>query len=207
MAFNGEIVVVRGSVGGTEEHELVAEWPLKDGWRALHLDPGDDDKYDDEWLAETSAATGAPVLACWVLDGDVAHIRGVSGAGDWDAWLNPPSAARMIAQDVFDDVIADLAEEEDGLEAVDRLLATQSKEMLARLESEIPLAARKAAEWAAQAGYRVPADPIEDLLSARLEAVAHWGFFRLLYRLGLRETDLDPADPPHPSYSSQGLAI
>jgi hypothetical protein len=202
MGFNGEIVVVqggprpadRGAFIGVQEDEFVAEWPLRDGWRAIHVEPSEasgDDKYDDYWLAETSELTGAPVLACWVSGGEVAHIRGVSGAGDWDTWLNLPQAARMIVDELLEDVADDLAED-GGQAAVDRFRAVQGREMLTRLEYELPLAARKAAEWAAEAGYRVAAGPIEELLSARREALVQWGFFKLLYRLGLRETDYVP---------------
>lgn len=201
MGFNGEIVVVqggarpadRGAFIGVKDGEFLAEWPLKDGWRAIHVEPSEDDKYDDYWLAEALEVTGAPVLACWVSGGDVAHIRGLSGAGDWDTWLNLPRAATMIVDELLEDVAEDLAEE-GGQAAVDRFRSVQRREMLNRLEYELPLAARKAAEWAAAAGYRVPAGPVEDLLSARRETSVQWGFFQLLYRLGLRETDFEPED-------------
>lgn len=232
MGFSGEIVVVqggtrpadRGAFVGVQEEEFLAEWPLKDGWRAIHValgqdgqtgqdgpeggedgegwDVGEDgygrdardvrdDKFDDYWLAEAAELTGAPVLACWVSAGEVAHIRGVSKAGEWDTWLNLPHAATMIVDELLDDVADDLYEE-GGQEAVARFRAVQRREMLNRLEYELPLAARKAAEWAAEAGYRVPAGPIEELLSARREDFVQRGFFDLLYRLGLRETDDDP---------------
>jgi hypothetical protein len=200
MGFTGEIVVVqggtrpadRGAFLGVRDDEFVAEQPLRDGWRAIHVVPADEqDKYDDYWLAEVFELTGAPVLACWVFDSEVAHVRGVSKAGEWDTWLNPPYAATMIVRELLEDVGEDLFED-GGQEAVDRFRTIQTREMLNRLEDEIPLAARKAAEWAAEAGYRVAAGPVEDLLSARPEAVVEWGVFKLLFRLGLRESDFVP---------------
>lgn len=202
MGFNGEIIVVRsdaepeklGRFIGTEGHEIHGDWPLIDGWRAIHVRPyAEPYKYDDEWLAELSANTGAPVLACWVFESDVAHIRGLSGAGAWTAWLNVPYAAYMIVQEALREIDTELFEA-GGQEAIDGYLAQHCPEAQAHLESEISLVSRQAAEWAAQAGHSVPAEPVEELLNAAPEVFVQWGFFKLLYRLGLMETDFDPDD-------------
>lgn len=200
MGFNGEIIVVRSqaaprSLGpfiDTQGHEVRTDRPLRDAWRALHVRPfAEPYEYDDDWLAEVSANTGAPVLACWVFESDLAHIRGLSSAGVWDCWLNLPYAASMLVEDELEQVAPGLLEEGDP-DALDRYRSEHFEEESARLTREIPLAAQKAAAWAEQAGYSVPAEPIEELLRAPRELSIQWGFFKLLYRLGLTDTDFDP---------------
>jgi hypothetical protein len=201
MGFNGEIVVFRsqadpkelGRFIGTEHHVIRSVWPLNGDWRAIYIRPyAEPYEYDDEWLAELSATTDAPVLACWVFESDVAHIRGLSSAGAWDCWLNLRYAASMLVEQGLDDDGPDLMEQDDPADAFDRYRSKHFEEESARLTREIPLAARKAAAWAEQAGYAVPAEPIEALLRAPRELFIQWGFFKLLYRLGLTDTDFDP---------------
>jgi hypothetical protein len=200
MGFNGEIIVVRSQANpqdlgrfiGTEDHQVRGDWPLSSGWRAIHVRPwAEPFEYDAEWLAEVSATSGAPVLACWVFESDVAHIRGLSSVGTWDCWLNLPYAASMLADQALDEVAPALSDE-GGPDVFDRYRSERLAEESARLTREIPLAAQQAAAWAAQAGYTVRAEPIEELLRAPREQFVQWGFFKLLYRLGLTDTDFDP---------------
>jgi hypothetical protein len=199
MRFNGEIIVVRcgrssdcASFIGIREHELGTEWPLRHSWQAIAVSPQDEPyKYDRAWIAEIATITGAPVLACWVSEDRVAHIRGLSDAGGWDAWLNPRYAAFLAVQEILEEIGGELYEE-GGRAAIDRYLAERCPEVFARLEAAIPEASRRAAEWAAQAGFEVPVGPIEDLLSAPRESFVQQGFFELLDRLGLRDGDLVP---------------
>jgi hypothetical protein len=76
--------------------------------------------------------------------------------------------------------------------ALERYRLERFEEESARLTREIPLIAQKAAVWAEQAGYSVPAAPVEELLKAPCDLFIQWGFFKLLYRLGLTDTDFDP---------------
>ena len=92
MGFNGEVLVGRGAgfVGALNQfwnwdEEVSSDWPLRDGWRAVHVRTP---AFGDE-LAEFAEVVGEPVLACWVLESDMGHIRGISAAGQWEAWLNP----------------------------------------------------------------------------------------------------------------------
>lgn len=199
MGFNGEIIVVRSEVTpralgpfiDTESHPVRGDWPLRNGWRAIHVRPfAEPYEYDGAWLAGLSATTGAPVLACRVFESDLAHIRGLSSAGDWDCWLNLPYAAGMLVEQGLEEVAPALLEGEP--DALERYRAQRFEEESVRLTREIPLAAQKAAGWAEQAGYAVPAEPVEELLKAPRELFIQWGFFKLLYRLGLTDTDFDP---------------
>lgn len=199
MGFNGEVVVFRSAAEprdiaplvGTETHELLDVWPLKDGWRAMHIRPyAQPYKYDAEWLAATAENTGAPVLACWVFESDVAHIRGLShGAGAWEAWLNIPYGAEMMTRDTVIEEWLELPQPE-----ADRLWTRTVEAAAERMAAGIPSAAMRAAEWAGQAGYAVPAGPIEELLAGPTELFVEVGFFKLLVRLGLAEADFDPGD-------------
>ncbi len=199
MGFNGEIIVVRSQANpedlgrfiGTVGHDVRGDWPLSGGWRAIHVRPWVEPyTYDYEWLAEVSATSGAPVLACWVFESDVAHIRGLTSVGTWDCWLNLPYAASMLAEQALDGAAA--LNDEGGPDVSDHYRSQRLAEESARLTREIPLAAQKAVAWAEQAGYAVRAEPIEELLRAPRELFIQWGFFKLLYRLGLTDTDFDP---------------
>ena len=200
MGFNGEVIVVRSQASpedlgrfiGTVGHDVRFDWALSGGWRAIHVRAwAEPYSYDHEWLAEVSATSGAPVLACWVFESDVAHIRGLSSAGAWDCWLNLPYAAGMLAEQAVDEA-APALNDEGAPDVSGHHHAERLAEESARLTREIPLAARRAAAWAAQAGYPVRAEPIEELLRAPRELFIQWGFFKLLYRLGLTDTEFDP---------------
>lgn len=201
MGYNGEIVVVKSQASprdlgpfiDTETHHVSHDWPLQHGWRAIHVMPyAEPCEYDNDWLAEVSARTGAPVLACWVFESDLAHIRGLSSAGTWECWLNLPSAASLLVEQGLDEVVETLLEE--GDDAFDRYRSEHYELEAARLTHAIPSAAQKAAAWARQAGYTVAAEPIEELLRAPRELQVQWGFLKLLYRLGLTTTDFIPDD-------------
>lgn len=110
-------------------------------------------EYDDDWLAEVSATTGAPVLACWVFESDVAHIRGLSRTGKWDCWLNLSYAAGMLVEQSLEEVASALLDEGEP-DALDRYRSEHFEEESARLTREISLVAQKAAAWAEQAGSR-----------------------------------------------------
>jgi hypothetical protein len=170
MGFNGEVIVVRSQASpedlgrfiGTVGHDVRFDWALSGGWRAIHVRAwAEPYSYDHEWLAEVSATSGAPVLACWVFESDVAHIRGLSGAGIWDCWLNLPYAASMLAEQALDEAAPALNGEGDP-DVSDHYRLERAAEELARLTREIPLAAQQAAAWAAHAGYTVHAEPIEE---------------------------------------------
>ena len=165
---------------------------MRHGWRAIHVRPfAEPYEYDDDWLAEVSVTTGAPVLACWVFESDVAHIRGLSTAGRWECWLNVSYAASMLVERELEEAAPALLDE-GGPDALGLYRSKHIEEESARLMREIPLAARKAVAWAEQAGYTVPVEPVEELLRAPVEVFIQWGFFKLLYRLGLTDTDFDP---------------
>ena len=84
MGFNGEVLVGRGKdfISALNQfwnwdEEVSADWSLRDGWRAVHVQTP---AFGDE-LTEFAEVVGGPVLACWVFESDMGRIRGISAAG------------------------------------------------------------------------------------------------------------------------------
>ncbi|GAA2013219.1 hypothetical protein GCM10009839_04850 [Catenulispora yoronensis] len=192
MGFNGEVLVGRGEafIGAIDRfwnwyEEVLADWPLRDGWHAVHVRTP---AFGDE-LAELAQAVDGPILACWVFESDLGHVRGISDAGQWEAWLNPAYAAQLHAMTAVDE------ENSDGSypSGTPRRQARREQlemEYAAELDADRPAAARAAAAWAAQSGLHVDAAHLEEILATRWELFAQRGFFAMLAVLGLA----DPKD-------------
>ncbi|MEU0936428.1 hypothetical protein [Embleya sp. NPDC005971] len=182
MGFNGDIVVLRARtpladlapyVGGNG-HPVYGEWTYADGWRAVHVRHFEDPyAFQGPWLTDLAARTGSPVLVCGVFESDVAHVQGLSGTDFWEGWLDPGSAATQLAGNRWNRAgqHGDFGRFRD--------------EAAAWLEEDRPRVAEAAVRWAAAAGYRVPPEPILELLSLQRDPFVQHLFFELLTCLGL----------------------
>ena len=189
MGYNGEVLVGRGDAFEAAvramwdwDYDVRSFWPLRDGWHAAHVrDPA-----EDEELEEFARAVGGPVLACWVFESDMGHIRGVGPGGTWEAWLNADYAAHLRAGEVVGDEMAE-GTDPFGSPADQARLALLTEEYTAELLAERPAAVRSAVAWAGDAGLRADAERIGEILADPWRPQAQRGFFTLLTELGLRD--------------------
>lgn len=191
MGFNGEVLVGQGeafiaalSAFWNWEEEVYDDWPLRDGWRAVHVRTP---AFGDE-LAEFAEAANGPVLACLVAESDIGHIRGISAAGHWEAWLNPDYAAHLRAWNSVDDEIGGGLYPDGNPEDHARVNHLEA-EFEAELEADRPAAARAGAAWAEESGLRADAETIEEILATPWKPQAQRGFFVLLAALGIADPE------------------
>ncbi|MEY9934725.1 hypothetical protein ABH926_009393 [Catenulispora sp. GP43] len=191
MGFNGEVLVGQGGafidaltqVWNWDE-EVSADWPLRDGWHAVQVRTP---AFGDE-LAELADAAGGPVLACLVFESGMGHIRGISDAGQWEAWLNPGYAAHLRAWNTVNDEIGG-GVYPDGTPQGHARVEQLESEYAAELDAGRPAAATAAATWAARSGLHVDAGRLEEILATRWEPAAQRGFFAMLAVLGLADPE------------------
>ncbi len=197
MGFNGDIVVLRSErplsahtpYADTPQHLTGTTWNYLEGWRAVHVRHYEaPSTYADAWIAELAQATQAPVLVCHVRESDVAQVRGSSGAGWWEGWLDPESASSTIAAERYSAFMEENYEGVDSMQNVDlgQLITGWEAEALLTLERERSTAAHAAVAWAAAAGHSVPVEPVEQLLARSREPFVEDLFFALLNALGMR---------------------
>jgi len=191
MGFNGEVLVGRGetfiaalSELWNWEEEVYDDWPLRDGWRAVHVRTP---SFGDE-LAEFAEAADSPVLACLAVESDMGHIRGISAAGHWEAWLNPDRAAHLRAWDAVDDEIGGGLYPDGNPENHARVNSLKAK-FEAELEADRLEAARAGAAWAEQSGLYADTATIEEILAMPWKPQAQQGFFALLAALGIADPE------------------
>ena len=200
MGFNGDVVVLRSTeplstytpYADTAIHLTSAVYDYAEGWRAVHVRHYKAPyTYEDAWIAELAQATGAPALVCNIFESDRARVRGSSRAGWWEGWLDPGSASVAIAADRYDAFMQENYRGPGSMEDVDlgRLVIDWETEELRRLERERPATVDAAAAWAAVAGYRVPVEPIAQVLARRRDPFVEDLFFDLLGALGIRKLD------------------
>jgi hypothetical protein len=156
-----------------------------DGWQVVSV--ADNLIADGAVLTSLTVETGAPVLAAYIADSDYGWLTGVSPTREpWQAWLDAPTAF------VFE-------RDHHVMTGMSRADADRrAREMRDGFGLTPAAAARRAVGWAAEAGYRVPARPIRQILATRRPpglaawlrlpwrryAFAEEMFFNLLDRLG-----------------------
>lgn len=187
MGFNGEVLVERGETFIAAlnefwnwEEEVCDDWPLRDGWHAVGVRTP---TYGDE-LAELGEAAAGPVPACLVVESDVGHIRGISAAGHWEAWLNPDRAAPLRAWDAANDELEG-GLSPDGNPAGHARVNSLKAGFEAESEADRPTAARACTVWAGQSCLSVETSMIEDILAMSWEPQVLRGLFALLEALGI----------------------
>ena len=189
MGFNGEVLVGRGKAFVEAlsrlwnwDEEVSEDWPLRDDWRAVCVRT----PADDEDLAELAHAADGPVLACLVFESDMGHIRGISAAGRWEAWLNSGQASSLRAWSIVNDEIGGSLYPDGspaGHARVEQLAAGFQSEM----EAKRPDAARAAVRWADQAGLLADVSQVEAVLATPWKPQAQRGLFALLAVLGIAD--------------------
>ncbi|OPC80950.1 hypothetical protein B4N89_08320 [Embleya scabrispora] len=197
MGFNGDIVVVRGARPLSEfapyvdaaAHPARTMWESPDGWTATHVRHDDDPfAFERPWVAALAAKADSPVLVCWVFETHVAHVQGVSEAGEWEAWLNPGEAAAHLAMSRLE-----LEAARTGDDVFDRDGDLLRPARYAELRDEVaevltrarPKVAAAAVRWARAAGRPTTRPAIEGVL-ARNQGESGLRVFGLLAdRLGV----------------------
>lgn len=203
MGFNGDILVGRGErfLSALNEFwnwdkEVAGDWQFRDGWRAVLVRTP---AFGDE-LDAFARAVGGPVLACWVFESDMGHIRGVGATGKWEAWLNPAYAAHLRASSVVDHEIGGGLYPDGRPEDFARLEQLEAR-FTAELADGRPDAVRAVVRWAGECELRPDAARVERILAEQWEPFAQRGFFALLTELGLREepdVEAEPGPGPEP---------
>ncbi|MFD7899352.1 hypothetical protein [Streptomyces sp. NPDC059743] len=163
MGFWGYLVVGRSDRPLAEEpalsavrSELTLHQRRSDGWQVWRH-PSEPDIGDMGALAR---AMGSPVLFGFVMGSECVAVEAAApGSGSWYACLAREPMARHLAPS--------------GLELEELFLPAED-------------AARRAADWAAEAGGTAEPETLLDVLSARRpESFAEVLFFRLLDGLGI----------------------
>lgn len=159
-----------------------------DGWKVYSVP--DNLITDDAGgvLPQLVKETDAPVLAAWVADSDYGQLTGLSSIhGQWQTWLDAKTA-RIFERDYLAMM---------GMSKADA--DRQAQQMIAGFGLPAAQAAKRAVQWATEAGYTVPVRPVRQILASRrppgIAAQLHlpWKryvctedmFFALLDRLGL----------------------
>ena len=126
------------------------------------------------------------MLACLVFESDMGHIRGISAAGRWEAWLNSDYASSLRAWSTVGEEIGGSLYP-DGSPGDHARVERLAAEVLSEMEAKRPDAARTAVRWADQAGLLVEASQVEAVLSTPWKPQAQRGFFALLAVLGIAD--------------------
>lgn len=201
MGFWGSFVVHRGEqlladlMPGVEtfgEAELCYDG-VAGGWQVTRVFARDH-PLPNGLLTDLRAATGAPVLAAYILDSDAAFVNALGQhTPGWQAWLNLDGALGHLAPppapfDEDGNYLGDDWRDPDH----EREVAVVREQMLADTPGG-SAAAAAAVAWAAEAGLE-PGSP-EDVtaLLAGEDVFVEDLFFALLNRLGL---DTEEAEPP-----------
>jgi hypothetical protein len=111
---------------------------------------------EDQVLSELSAETGSPILAAYIADSDYGWLVGVTpSVKTWGAWLDARSA---------------FAFERDHLIMMGQTPANarrRARQMIDGFGSPPAEAAKQAARWANEAGYRASAGAVRQILGSR----------------------------------------
>ncbi|SNT64366.1 hypothetical protein SAMN05421812_1177 [Asanoa hainanensis] len=167
-----------------------------DGWRVYDVPENVLGQGPDPLLALV-AASSSPVIAAYVADSDYGQVVAATPSGDqWGVWLARDTAYAF-------------ERDHNAMVGMARTTARRrARETIAAFGCPPDQAVRHAVNWAAEAGYTVPARPIRQLLrtgrrpglAARLRppstryVFAEEAYFDLLDRLGLpRAPDADAA--------------
>ena len=199
MGFNGDVVVFRSSAElselaphvGAERHPVSSTWSYSGGWQAVHIRHFDEPyEFNEPWIAELMARTGAPVLVCNVFESDAAHVQGVSSAGTWEAWLDHGSAAVRLGAERWNAFMEEFIANDDNddgepLDPPYHMVEVFEREAAESLELGRAQCAQDAVRWAAAAGREIPVEPIMQLLAAKRDPFVQTLFFRLLIHLGI----------------------
>lgn len=159
-----------------------------DGWQVYSLPDNVIFGESDGVLPQLVQESGAPVLAAYVADSDYGQLVGHSPLhGRWESWLDAKTAF-LFERDYL--VMKGMAKADAN---------RQAQQIVAAFGLPPGEAAKRAVQWAREAGYRVPVGPVRQILatnrppgvSALLRlprkryVVAEEAFFALLDNLGL----------------------
>jgi hypothetical protein len=195
MGFWGTFVVYRGSeplpallpsvMAARDADRLddpcAPQWQIWRVWNSSGQLP-------DDTLEILGAATGAPVLAGQVMDSDAVHVFGLGDrSGRWTAWLQIDGAIGHLepAPAPFDEDDNYL-----GDDWTDPEYELEAAALRERLLVEAPggqAGARRALEWAAEAGLTSQSAEAVPIVLDDGEVFAEDLFFRLLTALGVCE--------------------
>jgi hypothetical protein len=124
-----------------------------DGWHVFDVN---DNLLDDKDLLPTLASDlKSPVLAAYITDSDYGWLVGVSQAGQWQTGSDPVNAFEFERDHLI----------MKGM--VKARASEQARQTIASFGVPPRRAAQSAVEWAAAAGYTVPARPIRQILATR----------------------------------------
>ncbi|XRQ08721.1 hypothetical protein ACN3XK_71535 [Actinomadura welshii] len=202
MGYWGTLIATRtegrtpGALRGFEirDHEGARRG---DGWQ-VHDAPDDFVTGSNDLLPRLAAESGTPLLAAYIADSDYGWLLGVDPAGDqWRAWLDARTA---------------YAFERDhrrmtGMPKADA--RGHARKMISGYGLPPGEAAKRAVQWAANAGHKVPASPVRQLLQTRRPpgisaafrvpwrryVFAEDMFFALLDNLGVPRSTSTPQPP------------
>ncbi|PWU44817.1 hypothetical protein DLJ46_23950 [Micromonospora globispora] len=127
-----------------------------DGWQVYSLPDNLVVGDTDGALPRLVKESDAPVVAAYVADSDYGQLAGLSPVhGQWETWLDA-NTARRFERDYL--VMKGMSKAD-----ADR----QAQQMIAGFGLPPAEAAKRATQWAREAGYAVPAGPIRQVLASR----------------------------------------
>ncbi|GII29915.1 hypothetical protein [Planotetraspora mira] len=130
-----------------------------DGWQIWQLDAVESLPDPPDLAVNLAHETGGPALVGFVFDSDCMGVDAYSrSTGSWATCLDRQNMDAYYRLD--------------GLAVDDCYLSCEKS-------------AEEAVKWAADAGYRVPAEPIAEVLRSRSDPFAEDLFFEFVQRLGI----------------------
>jgi hypothetical protein len=127
-----------------------------DGWQVYSLPDNLISGDTGDVLPRLVMDTGAPVLAAYVADSDYGQLAGASTThGQWGTWLDASAAFHFECDHLV-------------MTGMPKAVAKRhAQQMIAGFGLPPSEAARRATEWAREAGYAVPIGPIRQILATR----------------------------------------
>jgi hypothetical protein len=193
MGYWGTLIAVRGDQAPVVLQDIGAsvrshEGAVRgDGWRVYDL-PDNILGRDPDLLQSLVVASSCPVIAAYIADSDYGQVVAATPSGDqWGVWLDRDTA---YAFERDHQVMIGMAR---------KAARRRARETIAAFGCPPREAIRHAVNWAAEAGYIVPAGPIGQILrtarrpglAARLRlpstryVLREDAYFDLLDRLGV----------------------
>ncbi|MEH1127338.1 hypothetical protein [Micromonospora sp. CPCC 206061] len=154
---------LRGRGASVRSHEGALRG---DGWRVYDLADNALGQSLD-LVVDLSAASSSPVIAAYIADSDYGQLVAATPPGrQWGIWLNRRTAYEFERDHYVMNGVARVA------------ARRRARQTIAGFGCPSAEAVRHAVQWAAEAGYSVPAGPIGQVLrTARRPGLAAW--FRL----------------------------
>jgi hypothetical protein len=182
-----EPLAILTEAAGEVEKDDPHVWSPGSGWHVVQLSGSDlYERFDESWMVDLAARTGAPVLVFTVMHSDYGELRGFSQSGFWSGWIDPFSAVDALAgarETVYHDTQNGGGDYDEDYPMDHR--QEWAEDALQEYQRRGPDLAAAVVRWAADTGRVVPVDPVAELMTASVDVFAESQFFELLIRLHL----------------------